>query len=93
MDQSYFHNLCQLLSTIGGLQGTINVRVKEMTAMFLNIIGYYVNNWIIRFDYVLSGEMGSQHFHVVLKLVIFCLGVLLKKQELVPKNPIDSRWK
>ncbi|XP_039120006.1 uncharacterized protein LOC120256373 [Dioscorea cayenensis subsp. rotundata] len=64
-----------------------------MTAMFLNIIAHHVKNRIIKFDFVRSGETVSRHFHAVLKSVILCHGVLLKKPEPVPENSIDFRWK
>ena len=31
MDRRCFHNLCELLTTTGGLRGTVNVGVQEMT--------------------------------------------------------------
>lgn len=74
------------------LCGTIYIGVKEMIAMFLKIIAHHVKNRI-KFDFVLSSEIVSRHFHVVLKLVIFYHGVLLKKLEPALENSNDSRWK
>lgn len=93
MDRQCFHNLCQLLTTTGGLRGTVNVGVQEMTVIFLNIIAHHVKNSIIKFDFVRSRETVSRHFHAVLKSVILCHGVLLKKPEPVPGNSNDLRWK
>ena len=93
MDRRCFHNLCQLLTTTGGLRGTINVSAQEMTAMFLNIIACHVKNRVIKFDFLRSGETISQHFHAVLKSIILCHFVLLKKPKPVPKNSNNFRWK
>lgn len=35
----------------------------------------------------------SRHFHVILKSIILCHGVLLKKPELVPGNSNDPQGK
>ena len=93
MDRRCFHRLCQLLTSNGGLRGTRNVMVEEMIAMFLNIVAHHVKNRIIKFDFVRSAETVSRHFHAVLKSIILCHSVLLKKPEPVPENSNDLRWK
>ena len=93
MDRRCFHRLCQLLTSNGGLRGTRNVMVEEMIAMFLNIVAHHVKNRIIKFDFVRSAETVSRHFHAVLKSIILCHSVLLKKPEPVPENSNDHRWK
>ena len=45
MDCWCFHNLCQLLTYIGGLQGIRNIMVEEMVAIFLNIVSHHVKNY------------------------------------------------
>lgn len=93
MDRQCFHKLCRLLTTNGGLRGTKNVLVEEMVAMFLNIIAHHVKNRIIKFDFLRSAETVSRHFHAVLKSIILCHGVLLKKPEPLNENSNDHRWK
>ena len=62
-----------------------NVLVGEMIATFLNIAVHHVKTRIIKFDFVQFGERVSRHFHVVLKSIILCHGVLLKKAKHVPE--------
>lgn len=93
MDHRCFHSLSQLLTTVGELKGTRNVMVEEMVATFLNIIAHNVKNRIIKFDFVRSAEIVSQHFHAIFKSIILCHDILLKKTEPVPANSNGPRRK
>ena len=80
-DRRCLHNLCQLLTTTGRLRGT------------RNIVAHHVKKRIIKVDFVRSTETISRHFHAVLKSVILCHSVILKKSVPVPENSNDFRWK
>jgi len=57
---------CNLVTDIGGLRDTRNVKVEEMVAMFLHILAYDEKSRSMRTDYQRSQETISRHFNNVL---------------------------
>ena len=49
-----------------GLEGTKQMRIQEMVAIFLNMIGHGVGNRMIQERFQHSGEIVSRHFHTIL---------------------------
>ena len=70
MDRCSFYRLCQLLTIIGRLRGKRSVHVEKMTMVSFNVIAHHVKGRIIKFDFVLSSETFSRHFHAILKSII-----------------------
>ena len=93
MDQRSFHKLCDMLRTVGRLSSTKNMCVEEMVAIFLHICAHHVKNRVIRRQFVRSGETISRHFSAVLKSILLCYELLLKKPEPILENSTDYRWK
>nr|XP_011463536.1 PREDICTED: putative nuclease HARBI1 [Fragaria vesca subsp. vesca] len=69
------------------------MRVDEMVAMFLFILGHHKKNRVIKFDFLRSGEMISRCFNKVLNGVLRLSDNLLKSPEPVLNNSTDDRWK
>ena len=93
MDRRTFFILCHHLRTIGGLQGTKNMDVEEMVAIFLHIISHDVKNRIIRRHFVRSGETVSRQFNMVLRALLRLHELLLKKPQPILDDSTDDRWK
>ncbi|XP_061376055.1 protein ALP1-like [Gastrolobium bilobum] len=93
MDKRSFHNLCDLLKTVGMLAPTGHMGVEELVAMFLHILAHDVKNQIIKRQFLRSGETISRQFLKVLQAVLRCHVVLLKRPEPVPANSSDEKWK
>ncbi|XVF40553.1 hypothetical protein PTKIN_Ptkin01aG0122900 [Pterospermum kingtungense] len=81
IDRLAFHNLCDMLKTIGRLMPTKNMNVEEMVAIFLYIISHHAKNRIIKREFVKSGETVSRQFGHVLNSILRLQGVLLKKPD------------
>ncbi|XP_061362876.1 protein ALP1-like [Gastrolobium bilobum] len=93
MDRRCFHNLCDLLKTVGMLQPSRHMGIEELVAMFLHILAHDVKNRVIKRQFMRSGETISRQFSKVLQAVLRCHTVLLKRPEPVPQNSTDNKWK
>ena len=78
MDRRCFWTLCNLVTDIGGLRDTRNVKVEEMVAMFLHILAYDEKSRSMRTDYQRSQETISRHFNNVLGAVLKLGGCCLR---------------
>ena len=61
--------------------------------MFLHILGHYMKNRVIQFEFRRSGETISRYFKLVLNATIRLQALLLKKSEPIPEDSNDNRWK
>ncbi|WVZ65428.1 hypothetical protein U9M48_014793 [Paspalum notatum var. saurae] len=93
MDRGCFRVLCSLVREFGGLRDTRNMKVEEMVAMFLHILGHDKKDRAIHKEFQRSIETISRNFHKVLKSVLKLWSVLLKKPQPIPANHVDERWK
>ncbi|WVZ98160.1 hypothetical protein U9M48_043629, partial [Paspalum notatum var. saurae] len=93
MDRRCFWTLCSLVTEIGGLRDTRNVKVEEMVAMFLHVLAYDEKSRSIRTDYQRSQETISRHFNNVLRAVLKLWRVLLKRPQPIMENEPEERWK
>ena len=84
---------CNLVTDIGGLRDTRNVKVEEMVAMFLHILAYDQKSRSMMTDYQRSQETISRHFNNVLGAVLKLWRVLLKSPQPITDNCKDERWK
>ena len=86
MDRPTFYKLCNMLQTIGRLAPIKNMNVEEMVAIFLYFISHHVENRIIKWEFVRSGETVSRQFGLVLNSILRLQAMLLNKPKHVPKN-------
>ena len=93
MDRRCFWTLCNLVTDIGGLRDTRNVKVEEMVAMFLHILPHDEKSRSMRTDYQRSQETISRHFNNVLGAVLKLWRVLLKSPQPITDNCKAERWK
>ncbi|WVZ89190.1 hypothetical protein U9M48_035623, partial [Paspalum notatum var. saurae] len=93
MDRRCFWTLCSLVTEIGGLRDTRNVKVEEMAAMFLHVLAYNEKSRSMRTDYRRSQETISRHFNNVLRAVLKLWRVLLKHPQPIMENEPEERWK
>ena len=84
---------CNLVTYIGGLRDTRNVKVEEMVAMFLHILAYDQKSRSMMTDYQRSQETISRHFNNVLGAVLKLWRVQLKSPQPITDNCKDERWK
>lgn len=91
MGRRCFRVLCYLVRDIGGLRDTRNMKVEEMVAMFLHILGHDEKNRAIHLGFQRSPETISRNFHKVLSSVLKLWRVLLKKAQPIPANCTDER--
>ncbi|KAL0540971.1 hypothetical protein IC582_020997 [Cucumis melo] len=70
MDSRRFAILYHLLRTVAGLSLTEIVDFEEMVTMFLHVLAHDVRNCIIQREFVRSGKTISQHFNLVLMVVL-----------------------
>ncbi|KAL0558899.1 hypothetical protein IC582_003482 [Cucumis melo] len=93
MDKGTFAILCHLLQTVSGLLSTEIVNVEKMVAMFLHVLAHDVKSRVIQREFVLSDETVSQHFNLVLLVVVRLYEELIKRHVSVTNNYNDQRWK
>ncbi|KAI4357380.1 hypothetical protein L6164_001332 [Bauhinia variegata] len=93
MDRRCFHQLCELVKTVGMLLPTKHMGVEEQVAIFLHILSHDVKNRVIKRQFMRSGETISRQFNKVLQAILKCHSVLLKQPEPVLENSIDESWK
>lgn len=93
MDRSCFSKLCEMLRDIGKLQGNKNTSLEEMVALFLFILSHDTKNRRVQLFFRRSGETVSRHFNLVLRGLLRCHHLLLKKPTPVTENCQDDRWK
>uniref|UniRef100_A0A1S3BNP1 Retrotransposon protein n=1 Tax=Cucumis melo TaxID=3656 RepID=A0A1S3BNP1_CUCME len=79
MDKGTFAILCHLLQTVSGLLSTEIVNVEKMVAMFLHVLAHDVKSRVIQREFVLSDETVSQHFNLVLLVVVRLYEELIKR--------------
>jgi len=68
------------------------MKVEEMVAMFLHILGHDEKNRAIHHDFQRSTGTVSVKFRLVLGAVLKLCKVLLKKPKPIPANCTDGRW-
>ncbi|KAA0054020.1 putative nuclease HARBI1 [Cucumis melo var. makuwa] len=61
--------------------------------MFLHVLAHDVKNRVIQREFVRSGEIVSQHFNLILLVVIRLHNKLLKKLQPVTNTCINPQWK
>ncbi|XP_015689038.1 protein ALP1-like isoform X1 [Oryza brachyantha] len=93
MDRRCFRMVCSLVREIGGLRDTRNMKLEEMVAMFLHILGHDEKNRAIHIDFQRSSETVSRNFHKVLGAVLKLWTVLLKKPKPISTQCKEERWK
>ena len=81
LEQTSFHKLCDMLRIVGGLSSVKNMCVEEMVAMFLHICAHHVKNRVIKRQFVRCGKTVSRHFTIVLKFILLCYELSLKKSK------------
>ncbi|CAJ2632671.1 unnamed protein product [Trifolium pratense] len=82
MEKHFFNKLCtELLEH--GLKSSKRMRVEEIVAMFLVVVGHGVGNKMIQERFQHSGETVSRHFHRVLHA---CLKLSFKY--IIPEDPM-----
>ncbi|KAI8571370.1 hypothetical protein RHMOL_Rhmol01G0114500 [Rhododendron molle] len=69
-----------------------NVVLDEKVAIFLWILSHHMKNRRTKFVFWRSGETISEHFNVVLRVVLRLHNFLLQRPEPVPANHDDDRW-
>ncbi|XP_074297131.1 uncharacterized protein LOC141627813 [Silene latifolia] len=93
MDRACFGKLCEMLRDAGRLEGNRNTSLEEMVALFLFILSHDTKNRRTQLYFRRSGETVSRHFNLVLRAILRCHHLLLKKPEPVTENCQDERWK
>ncbi|KAA0041834.1 putative nuclease HARBI1 [Cucumis melo var. makuwa] len=93
MDRQTFAILCHLLRTIAGLLLAEIVDVEKMVVKFVHVLAHNVKNCVIQRKFVWSDETVSQHFNLVLLVVLRLHDELIKKQVPVTNNCTDQRLK
>ncbi|KAL4025958.1 hypothetical protein IC575_014364 [Cucumis melo] len=93
MDRRTFAILCHLLQIVSGLSSTEIVNIEEMVAMFLHVLVHDVKNRVIQREFVWFDEKVSQHFNLVLLVVIRLYKELIKRPVPVKNNCNDQCWK
>ncbi|KAL6574700.1 hypothetical protein OROMI_011985 [Orobanche minor] len=92
MDRACFSKLCEMLRDVGRLEGNRNTSLEEMVALFLFILSHDTKYRRAQLYFRRSGETVSRHFNTVLRAVLRCHHLLLKKPEPVTDNCQDERW-
>nr|KYP66301.1 hypothetical protein KK1_012589 [Cajanus cajan] len=89
MKKHIFYNLCSKLVD-HGLRASKRMRVEEMVAIFLNMVGHGVGNRMLQERFQHSGETISRHIHKVLNA---CLKLCV--EYIRPQDPLfhDSQAK
>lgn len=93
MDRRAFWKLCEMLKSVGKLEGNRNVAVEEMVAIFLHTLGHHSKNRVMQMYFRRSGETVSRHFNAVLNAILKLHMHLLKKPEPVTEISTDEKWK
>ncbi|TYK27617.1 retrotransposon protein [Cucumis melo var. makuwa] len=93
MDRRTFAILCHLLQIVSGLSSTEIVDIEEIVAMFLHVLVHDVKNRVIQREFVWFDEKVSQHFNLVLLVVIRLYKELIKRPVPVTNNCNDQCWK
>ncbi|KAL2893688.1 hypothetical protein RDABS01_009597 [Bienertia sinuspersici] len=93
MDRACFYKLCEMLRDVGKLKGNRNSSLEEMVALFLFTLSHDTKNRRTQLFFRRSGETFLRHFHLVLRALMRCHHILLKRPTAVMENCQDDRWK
>ena len=93
MNRHTFHVLCEMLRDIGGLNGTRNMSLEEIVAMFLYTLAHHKKNRSIGHYFLRSGETVSRQFNLCLSAILKLHQQLLKKPTTITDDCEDDRWK
>jgi hypothetical protein len=93
MDRRAFGALCEMVTQIGGLQGTRNTCVEEIVSRFLYVLSHYHKNRTLAMTYYRSGETISRHFNQCLVAILKLHTLLFKSPDPVTDACTDDRWK
>ncbi|XP_074327772.1 uncharacterized protein LOC141665687 [Apium graveolens] len=91
MDRACFYKLCEMLRDVGGLCGSKNSSLEEMVAILLYVLAHDTKNRRV-LHFRRSGEPVSTYFNSVLRAIIRCNHLLLKKPQPVTNDFQDERW-
>lgn len=93
MDRHTFSKLVELLSTIGRLEDTKNMRVDEMVVLFILVVSHHQKNRVVKERLRRSGETVSRVVNKVVSAMMLLTPTLMKKMEAVSLESNDYRWK
>ena len=79
MNRYTFDVLCEMVSNTGGLNGSRNMSIREIIAMFLYVLPHHKKNRSISTYFIRSGETVSRYFNLCLKAILKLHNQLLKK--------------
>ncbi|XP_057529788.1 uncharacterized protein LOC130808327 [Amaranthus tricolor] len=82
-----------MVRDVGGLNGTRNMSLEEIVAMFLYTLAHHLKNRTIRSHFFRSGESVSRNFHRCLLAVLKLHTHLLKKPTPITEDCEVDRWK
>ncbi|XP_074336754.1 uncharacterized protein LOC141673925 [Apium graveolens] len=92
MDRACFYKLCEMLRDVGGLHGSKNSSLEEVVTIFLYVLSHDTKNRRVQLHFKRSGETVSRYFNSVLRAIIRCNHLLLKKPQPVTEDCQDERW-
>ncbi|XP_057535251.1 uncharacterized protein LOC130813435 [Amaranthus tricolor] len=93
VNRKTFYVLCEMVRDVGGLNGTRNISLEEIVAMFLYTLAHHLKNRTIRSHFFRSGESVSRNFHRCLLAVLKLHTHLLKKPTPITEDCEVDRWK
>ncbi|XP_048497638.1 protein ALP1-like [Beta vulgaris subsp. vulgaris] len=82
-----------MVRDIGGLNGTRNMSLEEIVAMFLYTLAHHLKNRTIGSHFFRSGESVSRNFHRCLLAILKLHTHLLKKPTPITQECEENRWK
>ncbi|XP_057540632.1 protein ALP1-like [Amaranthus tricolor] len=93
VNRKTFYVLCEMVRDVGGLNGTRNMSLEEIVAMFLYTLAHHLKKRTIRSHFFRSGESVSRNFHRCLLAVLKLHTHLLKKPTPITEDCEVDRWK